>query len=50
MSLVRRAEMLPLEFIVRARLAGQAYEEYVARGTVHRHGGGPGAAPRRTLR
>lgn len=33
--LVRKAEMLPLECIVRARLAGQAYEEYVARGTVH---------------
>lgn len=33
--LVRRAEMLPLECIVRGRLAGQAYEEYVQRGTVH---------------
>jgi phosphoribosylaminoimidazole-succinocarboxamide synthase len=33
--LVRRATMLPLECIVRARLAGQAYEEYVERGTVH---------------
>lgn len=33
--LVRRAEMLPLECIVRARLAGQAYEEYVESGTVH---------------
>jgi phosphoribosylaminoimidazole-succinocarboxamide synthase len=33
--LVRRAEMLPLECIVRGRLAGQAYEEYVATGTVH---------------
>jgi len=33
--LVRRAEMLPLECIVRGRLAGQAYDEYVARGTVH---------------
>ncbi len=33
--LVRRAEMLPLECIVRARLAGQAYDEYVAEGTVH---------------
>ena len=33
--LVRRAEMLPLECIVRARLAGQAYEEYVAHGTIH---------------
>lgn len=33
--LVRRAEMLPLECIVRGRLAGQAYEEYVAKGTVH---------------
>lgn len=38
--LVRRAEMLPLECIVRARLAGQAYEEYVASGTVH-HGPAP---------
>ncbi len=33
--LARRAEMLPLECIVRGRLAGQAYEEYAARGTVH---------------
>lgn len=33
--LVRRAEMLELECIVRGRLAGQAYDEYVARGTVH---------------
>ncbi|HVB71744.1 MAG TPA: phosphoribosylaminoimidazolesuccinocarboxamide synthase [Acidimicrobiales bacterium] len=34
-TLMRRAEMLPLEFIVRGRLAGQAYEEYAASGTVH---------------
>lgn len=33
--LVRRAEMLPLECIVRGRLAGQAYEEYARQGTVH---------------
>jgi phosphoribosylaminoimidazole-succinocarboxamide synthase len=33
--LVRRAEMLNLECIVRGRLAGQAYDEYVAEGTVH---------------
>jgi phosphoribosylaminoimidazole-succinocarboxamide synthase len=33
--LVRRAEMLQLECIVRGRLAGQAYDEYVASGTVH---------------
>ncbi len=33
--LVRRAQMLPLECIVRARLAGQAYEEYRQRGTIH---------------
>ena len=33
--LVRRAEMLPLECIVRGRLAGQAYDEYVEFGTVH---------------
>jgi len=33
--LARKAEMLPLECIVRARLAGQAYSEYVAKGTVH---------------
>jgi len=32
--LVRRAEMLALECVVRGRLAGQAYEEYVAKGTV----------------
>ena len=34
-SLVRRAEMMPLECIVRGRLAGQAYDEYVKSGTVH---------------
>ncbi len=33
--LVRRATMLPLECIVRGRLAGQAFDEYVERGTVH---------------
>ncbi|MGH8989009.1 MAG: phosphoribosylaminoimidazolesuccinocarboxamide synthase, partial [Acidimicrobiales bacterium] len=33
--LVRRAEMLPIECIVRGYLAGQAYDEYAARGTVH---------------
>lgn len=33
--LVRRAEMLPLECIVRARLAGQAFQEYEAHGTIH---------------
>jgi phosphoribosylaminoimidazole-succinocarboxamide synthase len=33
--LVRRAEMLMLECIVRGRLAGSAYEEYTARGTVN---------------
>jgi phosphoribosylaminoimidazole-succinocarboxamide synthase len=33
--LVRRARMLPLECIVRGRLAGQAYDEYVETGTVH---------------
>jgi len=33
--LVRRATMLPLECIVRARLAGQAFDEYVEKGTVH---------------
>ena len=33
--LVRRAEMLNLECVVRGRLAGQAYTEYVAEGTVH---------------
>lgn len=33
--LVRKADMLPLECIVRGRLAGQAYDEYVAKGTVH---------------
>ncbi len=34
-SLVRRATMVPLECIVRGRLAGQAYEEYAATGMVH---------------
>ena len=33
--LVRRAEMLQLECIVRGYLAGQAYEEYARAGTVH---------------
>jgi phosphoribosylaminoimidazole-succinocarboxamide synthase len=33
--LVRKAEMLSLECIVRGRLAGSAYNEYVARGTVN---------------
>ena len=33
--LVRKAEMLNLECIVRGRLAGQAYDEYVSEGTVH---------------
>jgi phosphoribosylaminoimidazole-succinocarboxamide synthase len=33
--LVRRAEMLPLECIVRGYLAGHAHEEYVRSGTVH---------------
>ena len=33
--LVRRAEMLSLECIVRGYLAGQAYEEYARAGTVH---------------
>jgi phosphoribosylaminoimidazole-succinocarboxamide synthase len=34
-ALVRRAEMLPIECIVRGYLAGQAYEEYQHSGTVH---------------
>jgi phosphoribosylaminoimidazole-succinocarboxamide synthase len=34
-TLVRKAEMLPLECIVRGRLAGSANDEYVARGTVN---------------
>jgi phosphoribosylaminoimidazole-succinocarboxamide synthase len=33
--LMRRAEMLPLECVVRGYLAGQAYEEYARSGTVH---------------
>jgi len=33
--LSRRAEMVPLECIVRGRLAGQAYEEYQRSGTIH---------------
>ncbi len=33
--LVKRAEMLQLECIVRGYLAGQAYEEYARTGTVH---------------
>jgi phosphoribosylaminoimidazole-succinocarboxamide synthase len=34
-TLVRKAEMLKLECIVRGYLAGQAYEEYKKSGTVH---------------
>ena len=33
--LVRQADMLAIECIVRGYLAGQAYDEYAARGTVH---------------
>jgi phosphoribosylaminoimidazole-succinocarboxamide synthase len=33
--LVRRAEMLPIECIVRAYLSGSAWKEYRAQGTVH---------------
>ncbi len=33
--LVRRAKMIPLECIVRGYLAGQAYAEYAAHGTIH---------------
>jgi phosphoribosylaminoimidazole-succinocarboxamide synthase len=33
--LARRAEMVPLECIVRGRLAGSAYEEYRERGTIN---------------
>ena len=33
--LFRRAEMLGIECIVRGYLAGQAYDEYAAKGTVH---------------
>jgi phosphoribosylaminoimidazole-succinocarboxamide synthase len=40
--LVRRAEMLNLECIVRGRLAGQAYEEYRSTGTVHHMAVAPG--------
>ena len=48
--LARRAEMLTLECIVRARLAGQAYDEYAARGTVHGEPAPPGMRPHRRLR
>ncbi len=34
--LARKADMLPIECIVRGRLAGQAYSEYASEGTVHR--------------
>jgi phosphoribosylaminoimidazole-succinocarboxamide synthase len=40
--LSRRAEMLPLECIVRGRLAGQAYDEYRASGTIHTTPAPPG--------
>ena len=42
--LVRRAEMLPLECIVRGYLAGQAWEEYEKSGTVHGAADARGAA------
>ena len=42
--LVRRATMVPLECIVRGRLAGQAYEEYAASGTIHGAAMAPGLA------
>ena len=42
--LVRRASMVPLECIVRGRLAGQAYDEYVASGTIHGVAVAPGLA------
>ena len=41
-TLARRATMVPLECIVRGRLAGQAYEEYAARGTIHSMPAPPG--------
>ncbi|MGC2485268.1 MAG: phosphoribosylaminoimidazolesuccinocarboxamide synthase [Acidimicrobiales bacterium] len=40
--MVRRATMLNMECIVRGRLAGQAYDEYVAQGTVHHMSAPPG--------
>ncbi|MGA7834139.1 MAG: phosphoribosylaminoimidazolesuccinocarboxamide synthase [Acidimicrobiales bacterium] len=40
--LVRKAVMLNLECIVRGRLAGQAYDEYVREGTVHHMPAPPG--------
>ena len=40
--LARRAEMVPLECIVRGRLAGSAYEEYRERGTIHSMPAPPG--------
>jgi phosphoribosylaminoimidazole-succinocarboxamide synthase len=33
--LARRAEMVPLECVVRGRLAGSAYDEYRSSGTIH---------------
>jgi phosphoribosylaminoimidazole-succinocarboxamide synthase len=41
-TLVRRAQMLPMECIVRGYLAGQAYEEYAASGTIHTMAAPPG--------
>ncbi len=40
--LVWKAEMLPLECIVRGRLAGQAAQEYLAHGTIHGEAFPPG--------
>jgi phosphoribosylaminoimidazole-succinocarboxamide synthase len=40
--LVRRAEMLPIECIVRARLAGSSFDEYQVSGTVHHMAAPPG--------
>lgn len=40
--LARRAEMVPLECVVRGRLAGSAYAEYRERGTIHSMPAPPG--------
>jgi phosphoribosylaminoimidazole-succinocarboxamide synthase len=42
--LVRRAEMLPLECVVRGHLAGSAWKEYRERGTIHGEPAPPGLA------
>ncbi len=46
--LVRRLEMLPVEFVVRGYLAGSGFAEYQAAGSISGVAAAPGPAPRRS--